>query len=155
TPAAFAQDDKVLEIKELEKKVGEGFKKVQQDMDTLRPIVIGQGKDLDKVTERLGTLEKDVAKLRADFDALKGRNISLFQSEKAAFDSMKDRLEQVEKALNGGKVTVKSIATTGRIVLQNRYPESLWFVINGKTYDVPANSDVVLDNQKLGPFSYE
>jgi hypothetical protein len=154
TPAAFTQEkeDKVLEaIKELEKKVGDGFKKVQEDMDTLRPIVLGQGKDIDKLTERLGILEKKVA----DLESLKGRNIALYQSEKAAFDSMKDRLDQVEKALNGGKVTVKSIATTGRIVLQNRYPESLWFVINGKTYDVPANSDVVLDNQKLGPFSYE
>jgi hypothetical protein len=151
TPATFAQDkkDEILDaIKALEKKVSDGFGRVQQDMDTLRPIVLGN-------SARLEVLEKKVADLRSEVDAIKGKSISLYQSDKAALDSMKDRLDQMEKALNGGKVVTKSISTTGRIILQNRYPEAMWFVINGKTYNVPAYSDVVLDGQTLGTFSYE
>jgi hypothetical protein len=151
TPASFAQEkkDEILDaIKALEKKVGDGFTRVQQDMDTLKPIVLGN-------SARIDALEKKLADLRAEFDTLKGRNISLYESEKATLDKMKDRLEQVEKSLNGGKVTVKSPASTGRVVLKNMYPERLSFVLNGQTYDVPAYSDFVLDNQRLGPLTYE
>ena len=44
---------------------------------------------------------------------------------------------------------------TGRIMLSNRYPEEMLFIVNGTSYRVAPGSTRVLDPQPAGTITYE
>jgi len=112
----------------------------------------------EELKNKIGKVEEKLAKLQSDLEKLKKQDPSINPIDKANFEEIRNRLGQIEQTI--AKMQAPSrIAlappNTGRIMLVNLYPEELLFVINGRTYRVPANRTMPLESHPAGTFTYE
>ncbi len=183
TPVAFAQEDvKTLSDRldkleknltdKIEKAVGEKVEKnlqkvildtfknmrslLEKDIEDLRAQVLAKDLEFEKTRAKLDQLEKLVIKIGADLEVIKNRLADKANSPMdKALDELKIKLEAIEKALEGPKVVVKSPAATGRVVLVNLCQEEMLFVINGRSFRVPPNTNLPVEGLAAGSLTYE
>src|SRR5262249_50801083 len=82
-------------------------------------------------------------------------------NDKTTLEEIRAQLKQIEQTLNRLQATTNRTAftnpptTAGTIVLVNRHPETLLFVINQKAYRAVPGQTVTIDNMPAGTFTYE
>jgi septal ring factor EnvC (AmiA/AmiB activator) len=140
------------------------FEKVAEDMKGLKEDRADAQVKLQTTLSTLNALQRQVADMRTDLDALRRRlpaDISLYAPEKASLDDIRSRLTQIEQGLLRLQ-TAPRVANfppvasgLGRIVLANNTVEELLYIVNGRSYRVAPGAAAVLDAQPPGPFSYE
>jgi archaellum component FlaC len=161
----------VLEkLMQMEKRVNEAFKKIEDDMLELKAEALTVKPGLEAAQKRVKQLEKDLvdmrddmANMRNDLSDLKKRIPSSTQAlypppDKASLDDLKARLGKVEQdfgKLSGLPQTSFYPARPGRLRLVNEYSEDMLFIVNGRSYRVAPGAIQVLDQVPAGAFSYE
>lgn len=159
------------DLQELKKNIAKAFERigvdvttVKDDLKTLKANDSDTALKLRDAQNRITDLGKVVNQLRLDIDTLRKKgDVALYPppSDKAAFDEIKDRLGQIEQALErlkpapSVKVGSSPAGNTGRLVLVNAYTEELLFLVNQKPYRVTAGATAILDNLPAGTVTYE
>jgi hypothetical protein len=154
------------------KALEDGMKKVQEDADsiraeglkikTLKDKVDQLKKDMDKVQDRLTQLDetirdaidksiRDALKPREDGKGAIGEPPPVFKD----ILSRLSRLEDMLKDLSGKLQVARYPAATGRVLLTNRYPEEMLFIVNGRSFRLAPGESRLLDNQRAGSLTYE
>jgi polyhydroxyalkanoate synthesis regulator phasin len=150
-------------LDEMNKSLDKAFKKVDEDISGLKNDV----KKLDD-TNKLGLLKlqlqmqdtllkmeelkRQVFDLQAEVDRLKktGGRISLFPPEK----TLEERVTKLEKDMAQMQATNRTAFSappeTGSLVVENRYPEEILFVVNGSAYRMAPGSQLRVDNLPVG-----
>lgn len=170
--------DKLKAIQDSLKSMDEGLKKafadLKKDMDAqqeeLKHLKAAYADATLKAAGALlqaAELKKQVGQLRAEMDALRkrlpsdGGTIALYPpADKAILDDILKRLTAIEQKLSQMPTTALRPAfppatATGRVLLVNRSAEELLFVVNGRTYRIPAGASAALDGVGAGNFTYE
>lgn len=141
---------------------------VQKDITLLQGDTLSHKLELDKAAKKVETLESQIAKLRTELDDLKRRPSSEPAPQaldKASLDDLRSKLGGIEKAILGLNLTPPqervsksppaAAATVGRVMLVNLYPEELLFVINQRTFRVPAGGSLPVEAVPAGSLAYE
>jgi len=149
-----------------------GFEGVQADMARIGGDLIkikGDIKSLNDASEetkltlqtalgKIKLLESQVALLKSDLDKLQPRDkTSLYPPEKG-LEELRTQLAQIQAGLlklAEARTSMSPPTNTGRIQLVNQYPETMLFVVNGKSYRVDPFTSVTLPDQPAGMFKYE
>src|SRR5262249_11136280 len=148
------------------KKIADAFKGQEKRLKTLEENDADTTLKLGDARIRIERLEKQVEKLRLDFEDLQKRlslgNISKYPpTEKVTLEEIRAQLKQIEQTLNRLQGTTNRTAftnpptATGTIVLVNRHPETLLFVINQKAYRAVSGQTVTIGNMAAGAFTFE
>lgn len=141
---------------------------VQKDLTLLQGDTLSQKVELDKAAKKVETLESQIAKLRTELDDLKRRpsaEPAPQPLDKASLDDLRLKLGGIEKAILGLNLTPPqervsksppaAPAAVGRVMLVNLYPEELLFVINQRTFRVPAGGSLPVEAVPSGSLAYE
>jgi hypothetical protein len=129
------------------------FEKISNNQKFFGEDLLKTKIDVDRVFAKVATLEDKLDRLHSDLERLKKRLPS-----DSNLDDIKTKLGQIERDLANLQTKSRislSPPNTGRIMLVNLYPEELLFVINGRTYRVPPNRTMPLDNHPAGALTYE
>jgi hypothetical protein len=164
-----ADVDKVKEIINrldgLNESLEKSFKSIETDIKALRSENRSMAaKALDAVA-RIGKLEEQVAQLRKEVDELRhpgtggsSPNVSLraYAGDLGELRSTLARLEQQLARMQADSVRIarSSPAPAGHVLLVNRYPEDVQFVVNNTLYRVPSFTSQRFDLPP-GSFTYE
>jgi hypothetical protein len=148
------------------KKIAEAFKGQDKRLKTLEENDADTRLKLSDAQIKIKTLEARVDQLRFDVEDLQKRlppgSISKYPpTDKVTLDEIRAQLRQIEQTLNRLQATTNRTAftnpptATGTIVLVNRHPETLLFVINQKAYRAVSGQTVTIDKMPAGTFTYE
>jgi len=168
-------EDLGLDIKSLTGDVGSvknQLTKLQADITSLQTESLGNKLKIDTLTGKLESLEGQVSKLHKEVDGLRKRldldltHVGSSPIDKLAIEELRSKLAGIEKAILGltppasrtvlspGVVPVVP-TVSGRVMLINNYPEELLFVLNGKSFRVPAMTTQPIEGVPVGSLSYE
>ena len=149
------------QLEELKQSLDEAFRHVGEDMKAIKKEV----KSLrDERTDLQLTLQRQIADLKTDLDALKRRlpaDVRLYpDGDKGALEEIRSRLAQMENTLarlqsQNARVAMSPPAGTGRILLVNTYPAELLFVINGQSQRVAPGATLAVEGVPAGDVTYE
>jgi hypothetical protein len=160
-------------LEKLEKRLLEEFKKISDAFKAqdkrLNALEINDADTRLKLSDaqiKIKTLEARVDQLRLDVEDLQKRlppaSISKYPpNDKATLDEIRAQLKQIEQTLNRLQATTNRTAfsnpptATGTIVLVNRHPETLLFIVNQKPYRVLPGQTVTIGNMPAGSFTFE
>ncbi len=159
-PAPAAEDNK-LDGKEITKRLDQIDKAIEEILkggasfnDALRTERLRSealaGK-VKKIEDQLDDLKKGLDEIKK---AVQGRG----REGPDPLEDIARRLAEIERILkaDGGARVSRFPADAGNILLTNRYPEEILFVINGKdTYRLAPGTSRMLDAFPAGTFSYE
>jgi hypothetical protein len=173
------EEDKALlkRLDALDETIKASFKGVQADIKGLKEGLAADSESLKKAREDLVTqslsltaanrrikdLETAVEAIRSELSALREPGAARTGLDKASVEQIKSKLGDIEQAIlklapTTSRVALSppvTLATTGRVMLVNLYPESLLFFVNGKEYRVPAGENRLLDNVPAGSLNYQ
>jgi hypothetical protein len=148
------------------KKISDAFRVAKERLDDLEANDKDTRLKLSGAQIRIEQLKKQADQLRLDMEELQKRlprgNISKYPpSDKADLDEIRAQLAQIQQTLarmqspSPRTVFTNPPTATGTIVLVNRHPETLLFVINQKAYRAVPGQTVTINNMPAGSFTYE
>ena len=140
-----------------------GFDGVNADLNKIKEDVKKLNEDgnttnlrLEAHLKRIKDLEADIAALKAELSKDK-RNPALYPP--VGLDDIKARLEKIELALlklsESRKAEFSPLGKLGKILLTNKYPADVLFIVNGTKYRVAPGMTQELPDFPTGMFSYE
>ncbi len=169
SPAAAQDKEKeknlVDSIDQLKKTIDDSFKGVRADFMALKDEVmiiqddgLKQRLSLSAAAGKIEDIEKALDDLKIKVQS--GSASKAAGIDKSSVEEIKLKLGAIEQAIlklqpATSRIAMAPPASVGRVVLLNLYPEKLLFVVNDKSYVVPANSTVSLDNLPAGTLTYE
>lgn len=128
---------------------------LEKELEYLRSMLHAKDKEFER-------FDKEMKQLASAIDGIKKKipaegTVALYPPDKT-LEEIKTRLDQIEKALGkqpGQERVANFPPNMGRMMLVNKYPEELLFVVNGRTYRVGPNSAQPLENVPPGAINYE
>jgi hypothetical protein len=155
--AVQAQDTDMKEVLRRVKNIEGALEKILEAADQVKTEQL----NTQRLKAKVNQLEEQVAKLQTQLDALRKGSprdrTALYPPE--AMDDLVKRLDRIDRFLSerfGPNARVaKAPPEVGRIVLVNRYPEEMTFIVNNETFRLAAGASHVLEGFPAGPFTYE
>jgi hypothetical protein len=138
-------------------------KQIKEVLEAAKAIT-AEGLKIQTLKGRLDRLEADMGKVLEDLDTLKKGKPEEKEEKKGkegtGLDELKVRLDKIDKFLESrfgpnGRIAKSPPTESGRILLTNRYPEEIIFIINGESFRLAPGMSRLLDAQQAGPFTYE
>jgi polyhydroxyalkanoate synthesis regulator phasin len=137
-----------------------------EDSDTPKPSdIIALNARIDRLSAAVSKLEglkQDIKDLREDLTYHKSVTIPSLEREIRDLQQQVVRLNEElarARASAGGRTSFYAgpgiNVPTGIIKLRNSYVEPVTITINNQPYNIPAGSDLTLNNQPAGEFVYE
>ncbi len=154
-------------IKEAFDALAVDMKGVKDDIKALKESDADSGTKLADAQLKIGALEKTVNQLRQDIETLQKRlpNGSVRRypaDDKGALDEIRARLDRIEDLLRRMEYTARRPDVTalkpgtGRIELINSFPDTVLFLVNGKSYGrVSPGQTVTVNDVPAGVFTFE
>ena len=174
TPAPAQQDgptpdDKFTklenQIKVFEQSVAKSFadaflaaKGLKDEIAVIKDSTTQTQLNLQTALKRIDALETQLSLLKVKLDGLRSNGNRLYPSDtKDQFAELKAELFQLRQAITkSSPVPIVSTATTGQLVVVNRYGEEILLLVNGAEQGrIPANSSRVIQGLPVGVVTYE
>ncbi len=140
----------LLKVKGLEGSI----KSLEDSLEDIKENVKGS---LENAKKDMDGFRKDMGKVLATLDELAKKNTTSTAKE---VEELKARLDKIDKKLDVLRpdVSVRRYpppTELGRVLLVNRYPEEITFIVNGTSYRLAPGGSRLIDGVPAGSFTYE
>ncbi len=132
-------DNVKLELERMRKDLGKEIGEVQSKTGEAQTKIVNHGVDLKALSNRLESIEAQLKKLSTDVELLKK-----FAAGEAS--------PIVTARYPTGPAP---LVTTNRVILENYSDADIYFVLNQRSYLVPANKTAIVKDVPLGSLTYQ
>jgi hypothetical protein len=171
-----AAKDSEKKVEGKKKTLTERIEKLEKDLSRLSTSIVDIEATLLRTEKKADEIEKIEDRVKASFANVK-KSLDGFGSElkalkeantkktgdydtKKEIDDIRASLEKINKRLDSLRpdVSVRRYpppSETGRVLLVNRYPEEITFIVNGISYRLAPGVSRLIDGIPAGSFTYE